>query len=127
MSMNDIQKRFLLFLLGCMGARFLLVYLAKHCSKTWLSFMGYAALIPAIGFVYIFATDSRQTGMETFGEKIWWNKLRPIHALLYGLFAYNAIQGNPKSWVYLLADVLLGLFSFLWYHYSAGNFSKLYK
>ena len=64
------------------------------------------------------------TGSETFGEKIWWNDLRPVHAMLYFLFAYNAIIGNQQSWIYLLADVLLGLISFLIHHYVNGDFSS---
>lgn len=40
----------------------------------------------------------------------------PIHALLYLLFSYNAIQGNKNAWIYLLIDVLFGLTSFLLYH-----------
>ena len=50
--------------------------------------MGYAYLFPAIGLMYLFITNKRQKGNETFGEKIWWMKLRPIHSLFYFLFAY---------------------------------------
>jgi len=117
--MNNLQKRFALFLFGCIGLRTLLVYIAKN-NIEYLPIMGYLAIIPAIGFTYIFLTGSRKTGAETFGEKIWWNKLRPIHAILYGLFAYNAINKNKSSWIYLLIDVIIGLISFLGYHFI-GN------
>lgn len=123
--MNDIQKRFLLFLIGCIGIRTLLVYLAKTVNKEVLKIMGYIALMPAFGFFYIYFTGSRQTGAEVFGEKIWWNHLRPIHGTLYALFALNAISGNSNAYIYLLVDVLIGLISFLTFHYSNGNFSKL--
>ncbi len=79
--------------------------------------MGWLALIPAIGFMYIYVTGIRQTGPEVFGNKIWWNNLRPIHALFYFLFAYNAINGNKNAWIYLLVDVLFGLASFLAHHF----------
>ena len=111
--MNNLLKRFLLFLIGCMGLRFLFVIIAKNISIQYLPILGYLALLPAIGFMYIFITGSRQTGPEVFGEKIWWNNLRPLHALLYSLFAYNAIIRNKGAWVYLLIDVLIGLSSFL--------------
>jgi hypothetical protein len=123
--MNNIQKRFLLFLIGCIGTRTLFVYLAKTTNKSYLNIIGYLALIPAFGFFYIYFTGSRQTGKEVFGEKIWWNSLRPIHGTLYALFAYNAIMGNSNAYIYLLVDVLLGLVSFLTFHYSNGSFSKL--
>ena len=125
--MNDIQKRFLLFIIGCIGTRSLLVYIAKNTNKTYLSYMGYIALLPAIGFFYLFFSGTRKTGAEVFGDKIWWNNLRPIHGLLYTLFAYNAIIGNNNSWIYLLVDVLLGLISFLIFHFYNGNFYKVIK
>ena len=88
-------------------------------------YMGYLALLPAIGFIYLYLTGTRKTGPEVFGDKIWWNDLRPIHGLLYLLFAYNAINGNKNAWIYLLVDVIVGLTSFIWFHYYNGDFSKL--
>jgi hypothetical protein len=123
--MNDIQKRFLLFLIGCIGTRALFVYVAKNIDVKYLPLLGYLALLPAIGFLYIYFTGSRKTGAEVFGEKIWWNDLRPIHSFIYFLFAYNAIIGNNKAWIYLLVDVIIGLFSFLFFHFKNGDLKKL--
>jgi hypothetical protein len=125
--MNNLQKRMLLFLIGCIGVRSLFVVLAKYINIKYLKYLGYLALVPAVGFMYIYLTGSRKTGGETFGEKIWWNDLRPVHAILYILFAYNAIIGNKQAWIYLLADVLFGLISFLIHHYLNGDFLKLWK
>jgi hypothetical protein len=122
--MNQTQQRILMFLIGCIGLRSLFVVIAKNINTNYLKYLGYLALVPALGFLYIFLTGSRKTGAETFGEKIWWNNLRPIHSLLYILFAYNAIRGNKNAWKYLLADVLIGLTSFLIYHYVKGDFSN---
>jgi hypothetical protein len=124
--MNTIQKRFLLFLFGCIGMRSLFVYLAKTENKTYLQYMGYLSILPAVGLFYLFFTGSRETGVEVFGDKIWWNDLRPIHGLLYLLFAYNAINGNNFAWIYLLVDVIIGLISFLSFHYYNNDFVKLY-
>jgi len=87
--------------------------------------LGWLTLIPAIGFMYIFLTGTRQTGAEVFGDKIWWNDLRPLHSVLYFVFSYNAIIGNMNAWVYLLVDVIIGLISFLSHHYMVGDFAKL--
>ena len=123
--MNTIQKRFLLFLVLCIGLRSSFVYLAKNASANYLQIMGYVALLPAMGFAYIFLTNSRKTGGEVFGDKIWWNYLRPVHSLLYFLFAIFAINKSQHSWKFLLVDVLIGLISFLYNHYKMGNFNKL--
>ena len=124
-SVTNLQKRFLMFLLGCIVIRLLFVYIAKNININKLPFLGYISIILVIGFILIFITKSRETGFEVFGEKIWWNNLRPIHSLLYGIFAYNAINKNPNSWVFLLIDVLFGLGSFLTHHYLENNFSKI--
>jgi hypothetical protein len=123
--MDNLQQRFLMFLFGCIGTRSLFVIVAKYIHADYLKYLGYLALLPAIGFIYIYLTGSRKTGAEVFGEKIWWNDLRPVHSILYFLFAYNAIVGNRQSWIYLLIDVLIGLISFLTHHYLNGNIFKL--
>ena len=123
--MKNIHKRMFLFLIGCIGTRSLLVYIAKTTDVKYLPYLGYVGLLPAIGFMYIFITGVRTTGVEVFGEKIWWNNLRPVHAMLYIIFAYKAINKNADAWKILLLDVTIGLVSFLSYHYSAGNFQKL--
>ena len=117
--MDPLHKRYLLFLVGCIGTRSLFARTAKMISLEYLPVLGYIAIIPLIGFLYIFATGSRKTGIEVGGGKIWWNWLRPVHAFMYFLFAYNAISGNRDAWHYLAADVVIGLVAFLthhWYH-----------
>ena len=111
-----------LFLVGCMGARLLLAYVAKQANKTWLRYMGFIALLPAFGFLTLFLTGARKN-VGAFGEKIWWNSLRPVHSLLYFLFAYSAIQGNPQAWIYLLIDVMIGFSAFIIFHVRRGDLS----
>jgi len=102
-----------------------LVVIAKSVPNRYLPILGCLALGPAIGFMYIFFSGARQTGAETFGAKIWWNNLRPVHAMIYTLFAYAAFTRNKNAWVLLAIDVVLGLVSFLVHHYFNGDFSKL--
>lgn len=125
--LNTIQKRFLLFLIGCIGVRTLFVYVAKTVQPKLLQLLGYLALLPAIGFFYIFLTGSRKIGGEVFGNKIWWNSLRPIHGLLYALFAYFAIVKNKNAWKFLAVDVIIGLVAFFIYHTTNNNLPKLFN
>ena len=124
--MNTMQKRFLLFLIGCIGTRTLFVYLAYIANTTYLNYMGYLALLPAVGFFYLYLSGSRTTGGEVFGDKIWWNDLRPIHGTMYLLFAYNALNGNDSAWIYLLIDVIIGLISFLTFHSYNNSFKDVF-
>jgi hypothetical protein len=123
--MNTLQRRFLLFLIGCIGTRTLFAVLAKKIDIKYLPYLGYLALLPAIGFIYIYLTGSRKTGLEVGGEKIWWNDLRPLHSFIYFLFAYYAIMQNKDAWMFLAADVVIGLTAFIYHHYKEGSFQKL--
>jgi hypothetical protein len=118
--MDIRQKRMTLFLLGCIPVRMLFVYLSYRYPSL-LPYMATIALMISIGFLSIFFFHLRPTGPETFGQPIWWNQLRPVHSLLYLLFAYFAFSSEEskrnQAWIFLLLDVLLGLSAFS-YHYS---------
>lgn len=123
--MNNFHKRLLFFLFGCILTRFLLVYIVKNLPIKYLPYLGLLGLIPGIGFLVIYFGNYRKTGEETFGEKIWWNNLRPIHSLLYLTFVYLALNKHKNSYIPLLIDVIFGLTVFIIYHYMNNNFSKL--
>lgn len=123
--MNDTQKLFIRFLLGCMGLRTLLAIVAKEIDVNYLKYMAYPALLPAFGFLYIFVMGSQGTGTDAMSQKNWWNIMRPVHATMYLAFAYFAIRGERRAWLFLAADVLLGLTAFLTHHYLEGDFEKL--
>jgi hypothetical protein len=118
MTITTNNKRLLLFIFGCIGVRSLLAYIAKIINVKYLPYLGYLALLPMIGWLYIYFTGSRTTGPEVFGDKIWWNNLRPLHAILYGLFAWNAINKNTNSYIYLVIDVVFALFAFILHRYK---------
>ena len=115
--MNTITKRNLLFLFGCLPVRILLICLAKYLPQVYLRYMGYVALLPAIGFLVIYMTNSRKTGPEVFGGKIWWNNLRPIHGILYFLFAYMAINSLSGAYIPLLIDFIIGFTAFITFRF----------
>jgi len=102
-----MDKRTALFLFGCMGSRLGLVWVAKN-RPDLLTALGILAIGISVGFMYIWANGLRKTGIETFGEKIWWNDMRPLHSLLWGLFAVLALMGNEHAWKILLLDVTIG-------------------
>lgn len=122
--MNNIQKRFLLFVIGCILTRTVIILIAYNYTE-YLPIMGWIALLPAIGFLYIYFAGLRTTGAEVFGDKIWWNNLRPVHGTLYLIFSYMAINKSPNSWIVLLIDLIIGTSGFIGYHYTESNFSAL--
>jgi hypothetical protein len=124
--MNNIQKRFIAFLFGCILVRSFFVYLAYTGYKSnFLPLLGILALIPVIGWLNILFFNPRETGAEVFGEKIWWKDLRIVHMFLYILFSILALNNYKNSWIVLLIDVSIGLSAFLLHHYNAGDFKLL--
>ena len=116
--MKTIHKRFLLFLGLCIPLRFALAYASSIADKNILFWMGIIALIQGFGWLIIYFFKLRETGGEVFGNKIWWDKLRPLHALDYFVFSYLAINNSVYSSYPLYFDVLFGLLSFFIYHYN---------
>lgn len=128
--MNNFQKRFLLFFLGCISVRVLIAYYARYIAlnnPSFLPYLGLLALIPVIGWFYILFIKPRDTGFEVFGDKIWWNKLRYLHAFNYICFSVLALQKNKKAYLFLVIDVIIGVISFLIHHYKQNNFQKLFS
>jgi hypothetical protein len=111
----ETMQRIVLFLVGCIGLRLLFVYVAKTVPLSFLPLLGYVAVLPAVGMMYLFFTNPKTTGF--FGGPLWWNDTRLFHSLCYGLFAYHAIQKSPTAWVYLLIDVVLGLLFFIGHYF----------
>jgi hypothetical protein len=117
----DKQKITLLFIIGCIGARMLLVILAKRINLVYLQYMGYIAIIVVIAFMYsYYKFNKNKEELTIFKNKVWWNKLRPIHAVLYAIFAYLAINKSSNAWIPLFIDVIIGLAAFV-YHYNGIN------
>lgn len=121
MSLSTFQKRALLFWLGCMGTRSLITWLAYARPKL-LPYMGAVAAIISIGFIVIHVGGLRSTGPEVFGDRIWWDSLRPLHAALYGGFAYAALRNHPRAWTLLAMDVTLGAGA--WVFHAMGPVSR---
>ena len=112
----DVMTRLATFLIGCIGVRAAITYLAKVSRPALLRLLGWLALLPAIGFVVIYVGNLRQTGIEVGGEHIWWTALRPVHAALLFAFSYFAISANRSAWMFLMADTLIGLAATTYHH-----------
>jgi hypothetical protein len=113
----------LLFLTACIPLRLALAYIAKTqpVNSLTLQAMGLGYLLVGIGMTAIYLFGLRPTGAEA-GGPIWWNSVRPLHAVIYFLFSYLALTGSPNAWMALLGDVLLGLTVFAVHYIANVNF-----
>lgn len=117
-------KRLLVYLIGCIGSRTLLTYVAKTINPDYLPYMGGLALPIAIGFIYIyiFGSESADKQLEWTGDKtVWWNDLRIVHGINYLIFAILAVQKSQYAWMVLGLDVSIGLIAWIVHHTSPGK------
>jgi hypothetical protein len=114
--MNNNTKRILLFLFLCIGTRSLLAYIAYKIDPKYLPYMGVFAMLLVLGWFRIIFFVPRDTGPEVFGGKIWWKDIRPIHMMLWLLFAIFAFKRSNNAWKFLAIDVMFGLLAFIVYH-----------
>jgi len=116
-------KRFFLFIIGCMSMRLLISYLAFKLPGIWRDILAVILGIMGIGFLTIYFGGYRKTGLETGGNKIWWNNLRPLHGILYlissGLLLFKGkaliktIPNNHLASYIILTDTLIGLIAWI--------------
>ena len=117
--MNNIQKRFLLFLGVCIPTRFFLTYLSyklNKINKQYNIFLAIFILIIALGFIriYFFGSESADAQLKWLGEeKVWWNHLRLIHGILYLISSILIFYKNKHAWIILFIDTCIGVLSFL--------------
>lgn len=107
----NTDSRIALFLTCCLSARIFLTLLAKNGSSRVRNVLAVFTLIVSIGFMYQYIYNPTKPG--AFGGQPWWNKMRPVHALLYFLFALLVFLGKGDiAWIILAIDVVLGFINF---------------
>lgn len=144
-NITPLQKRFIYFLFGCIPTRLGLGFLTGYSIQYPILqlILGLMFGIISIGFITIFLFGLRKKGAETQGQPIWWNYLRPIHSLLYGIVAYLLLssfinyyynQGDNKFNLkttlklgknIIIGDTIFGLISFIIYHSIQGNITDV--
>lgn len=120
--MLTINQRIILFLIPCIGSRLFIAYLAKYLSGFYSLLLSLILFIIGSGFLIIYFTGIRKTGLETGGKLIWWNNIRPIHGLLYIIASLLLFYEHKcMSSKLLIIDTIFGLSAFLIYHIQNGN------
>lgn len=105
--------RIIVFLTMCIGTRLMLAYISKGLSKQNLKLSSFVAVIVAISFITLYLFDLRKSGIEASNGIVWWNVFRPIHGILFLLYAIYAFKGEKNAYYVLLVDAFFGLFVWL--------------
>ena len=103
----------------CLIVRTVLIYLAylsvKSANSIYSLVFSLIYLTFCVGFLYQFIFKPRKKGV--FDEYIWWDYLRPVHALIYLYVSYLIYKKNMAFIPVLVADNLIGLTGHVFYHY----------
>jgi hypothetical protein len=113
------SKRIILFLFGCMILRISMgLFMKSDFCQGWIcDLLGVLILIMGIGFLVIYFGGLRKSGLETDGQPIWWNHLRPLHGVLYLLSGWLLLNGNGvNAGNIIIVDALIGLIAWKIYH-----------
>ena len=98
--MNLIDRR-VSYLLGCISSRGAIIYIVKTTTTTDLYYIGIFHLFVASKFIF-------KDFLESPEYKPFF--LKPIHSIIYLVFAFFAMRGyNDYAWKILIVDLLLGL------------------
>ena len=111
---NNTDPRW--WFVACIVARIGLVVAAKLAPPEWLPWAGGLALLPVLGFVAL-SLGVWQRNREVFGQRIWWNTMRPVHAAILLAFAVMAFLRSKWAFVPLAVDVLAGAVAFAVHHW----------
>lgn len=108
-----------LFLALCVPARLALTWMVFAATTTTAAVriaLQVALATAAIGITLIWTFGWRRTGPETLGAPIWWDKLRPIHAIHWSAAALLLSVQPDRAWWPLAYDVVLGTTATLLHH-----------
>ena len=105
-------KNIFYYFIICILLRSLFVLMAYELNTNLVYYMAFPAVLISIGFLVSY-TKYKPKDLGVFGGKVWWNNLRFIHGIIYGIFAYMAFTQNKLAYIPLLVDVIIGISSFL--------------
>jgi hypothetical protein len=122
---NISKERIATFLLACIGIRLLFAISAYWIEKNEYNnlriLIGLVGLVISLSFlfIYFFGSETADRQLEVWKDedrKVWWNKFRIIHGILYLFFALFALTHTNGSYLFLTVDVTLGLILWLLHH-----------
>lgn len=113
--MLSVKNRVIYFISLCIPLRIIISLLPLYMPENYLFYMGLITLIPSFVFLYLYFFNKRLNAFEA-GGKTWWSNLRLIHGLLYLCASIYLLQSKRLAFIPFIADVIIGLLSFLFEH-----------
>ena len=91
----------------CILVRISIAYAAYlSYNSAWRYILVAFFFAASAGFTYLYITKQRKRG--AFGQKIWWDFLRPIHAVLLFISGVILSLKVKETYLILFADAFVG-------------------
>ena len=101
------RKRAAIFYLGCIPIRSLTVAVAVMFPEyAWV--VGVMYVVFAVGLAWRLI-NHKASDRGGFGGSVWWNSMRPVHIVLWLLFAVLVARKDERAWIPLVLDITLSL------------------
>lgn len=69
-------------------------------------------VVLAIGALYQYKVKKRKIG--AFNNKVWWDNLRPLHALLFLCVSIGLFYKYKYSYMFLIVDTFIGVLGYIY-------------
>lgn len=92
-----------------------IVYLVYDSQLRYFFVLFYGLFSMGIFYQYIVKTRT----MGAFNNKVWWDYLRPIHALIYLSTSIGLMLKFQYTFVFLIIDAFIGSIGYYLHHHSS--------
>jgi hypothetical protein len=96
----------------CVPVRVLLAIAVCFLPTRFLPYAGALALFGVAGLLYRFFTYT-DSQLGAFNQRVTWNSVRPLHAMIWALFAVLAVSKNTRAKWIPFVDVAVGVAFYL--------------
>lgn len=102
----------------CILIRLLIVYITYICIRyRWVNPSLFSVFYFVFGLSFIYQYISKYRRMGAFGQTIWWDYLRIVHAFIF-IYASILIYNENMNFIPLLiSDIFIGLSGHVFHHY----------
>ena len=108
MCYNKMNSSLSFYYMICILVRVFIAYLAFLSYNSNLRYILVAFLFTvSIVLTYLYITKRRKIG--AFGQKIWWDFLRPIHAILFFISGVLLSTKVKETYIILLISAFIGI------------------
>jgi hypothetical protein len=104
-----MNKLTTLFWLVCIPSRLVFAVVVKFIPVRYLPLLTVVVVPVALTFFVKFMTFDPTVSLGAFGQVVWWNRMRLLHAIVWGTVGAMSLTLSTYTYSGLLFDVLIGI------------------